>query len=55
VWSAASSERFRLISVDVGDQAVTILLSADYTQTPSTQELENLLELGQRVVDSVGF
>lgn len=55
VWSAASSERFRLISVDVGDQAVTILLSADYSQTPSTQELANLLELGQRVVDSVGF
>jgi class 3 adenylate cyclase len=55
VWSAASSERFRLISVDVAGQTVTILLAADYTQTPSTQELENLLELGQRVVDSVGF
>jgi class 3 adenylate cyclase len=55
VWSAASSERFRLISVDAGDQAVTILLASDYTQTPSTQEMENLLELGQRVVDSVGF
>jgi class 3 adenylate cyclase len=55
VWSAASAERFRLISVDVGGPTVTILLSADYTQTPSTQELENMWELGQRVVGSVGF
>ena len=55
VWGAASGERFRLISVGVGDQAVTVLLSTDWTQTPSVQELENLYELGQHVLDSVGF
>ena len=43
VWGAASGERFRLISIGVGDQAVTILLSTDWTQTPSVQELENML------------
>jgi hypothetical protein len=55
VWSASPGERFRLISVGVGDQAVTLLLSTDWTQTPSVQELENLLERGQRVIDSVRF
>jgi class 3 adenylate cyclase len=55
VWRAASGERFQLISVDIGEQAVTIVLSTDYTETPSTQELESLLELGQRVVSSVRF
>lgn len=55
VWSASSGERFRLISVDVGEQAVTIVLSTDWTQTPSVQELEDLLQLGQRVLDSVKF
>jgi class 3 adenylate cyclase len=55
VWSASSGERFRLISVGVGDQAVTILLATDWTQTPSVQELENLLDYGQRVIDSAGF
>jgi class 3 adenylate cyclase len=53
VWSASPGERFKLISV--GDPAVTILLSTDWTQTPSVQELEGLLELGQRVIDSVEF
>ena len=48
VWGAASGERFRLISVDVEGQAVTILLSTDWTQTPSVQELEELLDLGGR-------
>jgi class 3 adenylate cyclase len=55
VWGASPGERFRLISVGDGDQAVSILLSTDWTQTPSVQELENLLELGQTVIDSVGF
>lgn len=53
VWRAVPGERFRLISVGVGDQPVTSLLSTDWTQTPSVQELEGLLELGQRVLDSV--
>ncbi len=55
VWRASPGERFRLISVGFGDQAVTLLLSTDWTQTPSVQELEDLLELGQRVLDSVGL
>lgn len=55
VWSASPGERFTLISVGVDDQPVTILLSTDWTQTPSVQELESLLERGQRVIDSVGF
>jgi class 3 adenylate cyclase len=55
VWSATPGERFRLISVGVNDQALTILLSTDWTQTPSVQELEQLLGVGQRVVDSLKF
>ena len=55
VWGASPGERFRLISVVVDDAPVTILLSTDWTQTPSVQELENLLERGQTVLDSVGF
>ena len=55
VWRASPGERFRLVSVGVGNQAVTLLLSTDWTQTPSVQELEDLLELGQRVLDGVGF
>jgi class 3 adenylate cyclase len=55
VWSASPGERFTLISVAVGDQPVTILLSTDWTQIPSVQELENLLEFGQRILDSVEF
>ena len=55
VWRAAPGERFRVISVNVDDQPVTFLLSTDWTQTPSVQELEDLLDLGQRVLDSVEF
>ncbi len=53
VWRAASGERFRLIAVDVAGEAITILMSTDWTETQSVQELEDLLELGQRIVDSV--
>lgn len=55
VWRAASGERFRLIAIDVAGQAVTILMSTDWTETQSVQELEDLLELGQRIVDGVEF
>ena len=55
VWKASPGERFRLISVGAGDRPVTILLSTDWTETPSVQELEGLLELGRRVLDSVEF
>jgi len=54
-WKVSSGERFRLISVPVGDQAVTIVLSVDWTETRSVQEMEQLFEAGQRIVDSVGF
>jgi hypothetical protein len=37
----------------VAGQAVTIVMSTDWTETQSVQELEDLLELGQRIVDSV--
>jgi class 3 adenylate cyclase len=53
VWKASPGERFMLISVGAGDEPITILLSTDWTETQSVQELEGLLELGQRVLDSV--
>jgi class 3 adenylate cyclase len=53
VWGATSGERFRLIALVVGDQAVTILLSTDWTQTPSVQELESLYTLGDQLLGSV--
>ena len=55
VWGAASGERFRLISVTVGDEPMAILLSTDWTQTPSVQELEDLYAIGQEILDSVRF
>ncbi|HUG29529.1 MAG TPA: hypothetical protein VMQ65_03305 [Candidatus Limnocylindria bacterium] len=44
-----------MISVDVSGKAVTILLGTDWTETPSVQELESLLVLGQGVLDRVKF
>jgi hypothetical protein len=55
VWSATPGERFTLVIVAVGNDAVTIAVSTDWTQTPSVQELEGLNQLGQRVLDSVRF
>ena len=55
VWRVTPGERFRLISVDVEGQAVAIALSTDWTTIPSVQELENLLELGQRIIDTASF
>ena len=54
-WRVSSGERFRLISVPVGAQPVTIVLSVDWTQTHSVQEMEALFEAGQHVIDSVRF
>jgi class 3 adenylate cyclase len=54
-WSAASGERFNLWSIDVKGQAVTIVVSTDWTQTPSVQELQSLLVLGQQIIDSAAF
>lgn len=55
IWRVSSGERFRLISVPVGDEAVTIVLSVDWTQTHSVQEMEALFELGERIVASAAF
>jgi class 3 adenylate cyclase len=55
IWRATPGERFRLIYVVVDDQPVTIVMSTDWTQTPSVQELENLYGFGQRILGSVGF
>ena len=55
IWSASPGERFELISVIVGDQPVTIVMSTDWTQTPSVQELETLLARAEHIVDSVEF
>jgi hypothetical protein len=54
-WRVSSGERFRLTSVPVGDQEVKIVLSTDWTQTHSVQEIQSLYELGGRVVGSVAF
>jgi class 3 adenylate cyclase len=54
-WQAVPGERFRLIAVTVGIQPVTIVVSTDWTRTPSVQELEALNQLGQHVIDSVRF
>ena len=55
VWGAAPGERFRLVTAEVGDEVVTIVLSTDWTETPAVQELEDLLVVGQRLLDSVRF
>ena len=55
VWKASPGEEFTLTSVNVSGQAVTILLSTDWTATPPLQELESLRQHGQRVLDSVRF
>jgi len=55
IWGATSGERFRLISLVVGDRPVTIIQSIDWTETPSVQELTNLYELGGRLLESVRF
>jgi hypothetical protein len=55
VWRASPGERFRLVSVDIDGQAVTLLLSTDWTQSQSVQELEDLLVLGGRILDGVEF
>jgi hypothetical protein len=55
VWSATPGERFTLVAVGVGNDAVTIIVSMDWTETPSVQELENMGLLGQQILDSVRF
>lgn len=54
-WGATPGERFRLVAVPVGGTPVTILTSLDWTETQSVQELEDMLGLGRRFMDSVQF
>jgi len=53
VWRAASGERFRLVSLAVDGQAVTILISTDWTRTPSVQQMGINLELANHVLSTV--
>ena len=55
VWGASAGERFRLVTVSVGDEPVTIVISSDWTKTPSVQQLEAIFELGKRMLDGVTF
>jgi len=55
IWGATPGERFRVVTVRIDDQPLTIAMSLDWTATHSVQELEQLLQLSQRVVDSVVF
>lgn len=55
VWGAASGEHFRLVSVSVADQPVTILISTDWTKVPSVKQLEQIFTLGQQILDTVEF
>jgi hypothetical protein len=54
-WGGAGGERFRLLAVTVGDEPVTILISLDWTQAHSVQQLEDMIEFGQSVVDRMHF
>jgi class 3 adenylate cyclase len=55
VWRASPGELFRLISVDVGGQAVAIAISADWSRPPSVPEWERLLQQCRRILDDVQF
>jgi class 3 adenylate cyclase len=55
VWKVSPGEVFTLISINVSGEAVAILVSTDWTETPSVQELESLHVLGQRILDCVRF
>jgi class 3 adenylate cyclase len=54
-WEATPGERFRLIALDVGGKAVTIVVSTDWATTPSVQELEAMNQRAQHILDSVRF
>ena len=55
IWQASSGERFRLTIVDVHGLAVTIVMSGDWSKTPSVQELESLYQFGSRIIASLRF
>ena len=54
-WGASPGERFRLVAFDLQGEEVTVLLSIDWTQTHSVQELEDLFGVGQSLLATVEF
>jgi class 3 adenylate cyclase len=54
-WSASPGERFRLISVDVAGQELTVIVSIDWTKTHSVQELEDMFKIGGKLLQTVEF
>ena len=54
-WSASAGERFRLVALEVDGQEVTVLISVDWTQTHSVQELEDMFAVGQKLLSTVDF
>lgn len=55
LWRAQPGERFRLQSVDVDGQTVTVLIGGDQSPARSVSELEAFFEFSDRVVQSVNF
>jgi class 3 adenylate cyclase len=55
VWGAAPGERFRLITLNVGGEPVTVALSLEGSEVHSVQEMEQFIGLGRRILDSVVF
>ncbi len=53
IWKASPGERFSLMFVGVGDQAVTIAVSTDWTQTQSVEQLENLRVAAEQILATV--
>jgi class 3 adenylate cyclase len=55
VWRALPGEHFRVLSVGSGSRAVTLVVSADWSEPPSVQQLDSLEELGNRILARVTF
>ena len=55
IWRASSGERFRVLSVSSGDEWVTIVISLEWTESRSVQELEGLYTLATQVLTDVEF
>ncbi len=55
VWQAAPGELFKVISVTVRGDPVTVLLSLDWTQTHSVQEVQDMFQLGGSILNTVDF
>jgi class 3 adenylate cyclase len=54
-WRAQPGELFRLIAVGSGTRAVTLVVSSDWTRTPSVQQVQSILELGNRLLARTTF